>query len=352
MKKVAIIGSHGLFAKYGGWDQLVNNLCLKKSGDISYLVFNSKETPIASELPLGVNVIKLPLRANGIQGAFYDFFSIFLSYRKVDSFLLLGAQGLPLLLLLNFFSKKNIVVNPGGVEWERPKFNIILKLYLKFVFLLSVNYCTTVVLDNKHYLTYVKGKYRRADIKIIPYGGQISYLLAPNDFEEKYKFLASGYYLSVSRALKDNHLDELCSSFLEAGKKLVLISNFSSSDYGNYVLNKYQGFDGIYLINGLYDKDELDLVRRNCFAYVHTHTLCGTAPSLVEMIVANRPIFYIDVPQNRHTMKGFGIPYTAFDQLSVLLKSTDIIDDRVIATEDLVKFYSWDNVVRSYESLY
>ena len=23
---IAIIGSHGLYAKYGGWDQLVNNL--------------------------------------------------------------------------------------------------------------------------------------------------------------------------------------------------------------------------------------------------------------------------------------------------------------------------------------
>ena len=30
MKKVAIIGSHGLYANYGGWDQLVKNLAEKK----------------------------------------------------------------------------------------------------------------------------------------------------------------------------------------------------------------------------------------------------------------------------------------------------------------------------------
>ena len=30
MKRVAIIGSHGLYANYGGWDQLVNNLAEKK----------------------------------------------------------------------------------------------------------------------------------------------------------------------------------------------------------------------------------------------------------------------------------------------------------------------------------
>ena len=44
-KKVAIIGSHGLYANYGGWDQLVKNLAEKKSDNIEYLIFNSKESP-------------------------------------------------------------------------------------------------------------------------------------------------------------------------------------------------------------------------------------------------------------------------------------------------------------------
>ena len=33
MKKVAIIGSHGLYANYGGWDQLVKNLAERKSDE-------------------------------------------------------------------------------------------------------------------------------------------------------------------------------------------------------------------------------------------------------------------------------------------------------------------------------
>jgi hypothetical protein len=37
MQKVAIIGSHGLYAKYGGWDQLVYNLAENKSENIEYL---------------------------------------------------------------------------------------------------------------------------------------------------------------------------------------------------------------------------------------------------------------------------------------------------------------------------
>ena len=41
MRKVAIIGSHGLYANYGGWDQLVKNLAEKKSNnELNYLIFN------------------------------------------------------------------------------------------------------------------------------------------------------------------------------------------------------------------------------------------------------------------------------------------------------------------------
>ena len=76
--------------------------------------------------------------------------------------------------------------------------------------------------------------------------------------------------------------------------------------YGKKILKKYREKKNITLIDGLYNKKELDLIRRQCIAYIHTHTLCGTAPSLVEMIVCEKPILSIDIPQNRFTLKGQG----------------------------------------------
>ncbi len=140
-------------------------------------------------------------------------------------------------------------------------------------------------------------------VKIFPYGGEIDSSLNINcDFEEKYPFIKRDYLLSISRSLEDNLLDELCESFLKSKHTLVLISNFSNSVYGNKVFNKYNRIPNIVLINGLYIKPELDLIRRKCKAYIHTHTLCGTAPSLVEMIIAQRPVISIDIPQNRFTL--------------------------------------------------
>ena len=41
-KTVAIIGTNGLPGKYGGWDQLVNNLTLKLGRDIDFIVYGEK----------------------------------------------------------------------------------------------------------------------------------------------------------------------------------------------------------------------------------------------------------------------------------------------------------------------
>ena len=101
--KVAIIGSHGLYANYGGWDQLVINLVENPNKKFDYLVFNSKDSNKDFKIPDGTKVIFMPLKASGIQGIFYDYISILISFFKADIFLLLGSQGMPIVYLLNFF---------------------------------------------------------------------------------------------------------------------------------------------------------------------------------------------------------------------------------------------------------
>lgn len=75
MKRVAIIGSHGLYANYGGWDQLVKNLAENKSThDIEYLIFNSKESPKEIvNIPNGVKVKHINLKLLGLRVCFMIF---------------------------------------------------------------------------------------------------------------------------------------------------------------------------------------------------------------------------------------------------------------------------------------
>jgi glycosyltransferase involved in cell wall biosynthesis len=222
-----------------------------------------------------------------------------------------------------------------------------LKVCFNLSFLLSKN----VILDNEYYLQFAPNS-RKYKSVIIPYGGEIDNTLdITNALSEKYPFLEKEYYLSISRALEDNFIDKICETFSQTKATLVLISNFGSSAYGKEVLEKFSNISNIILINGLYQKNELDLVRRKCKAYIHTHTLCGTAPSLVEMIISRKPIISIDVHQNRFTLDNAGVYFKSYDELKEIIES-EINLNHTLPNIELVKKYDWQTIVNSYQDLY
>ena len=349
--KVAIIGSHGLHANYGGWDQLVINLVENPKRNFEYLVFNSSDSNKDFDIPIGTKVVFMPLKASGFQGIIYDYISILISFFKADIFLLLGSQGMPIVFLLNFIFNKKIIVNSGGVEWEREKFGFFAKRYLKLCFDLCFMSANHVIIDNNIYIKYISPK-SKVPFSVISYGGEIDNTLNISEkIVKKYTFLENDFFLSISRSIEDNQLNEICNTFTKSNKHLVLISNFSNSSYGKKVLTKYSNINNITLIDGLYVKPELDLIRRKCKCYIHTHTTCGTAPSLVEMIVCKKPIISFDVPQNRNTLDNSGIYFNNFEELINILDLTKDFSD-YIPNKNILKNYSWSNVIGTYENLF
>jgi hypothetical protein len=352
--KVGIVGSHGLYATYGGWDQLVNNLAESADPECEFVIFNPKETLVNKHvIPKDVRVISLPLSASGFSGLLFDCLSILLASLYCQRILLLGLKGMPAAVFVKLlsFSSVQIFANIGGIEWERPQFSWLQQRYLKFCFYLANTFCNKVILDNKHYMTYYEELADYQDkLAIIPYGGAIdSSLSVEDDFmNNKYCFLKLKFFLSIS---EDNKLEELCRYFEEKqGENLVLISNFSNSKYGRDVLHRFSSISNIHLIDGLYDKTELDCIRRACHAYIHTHTLCGSAPSLIEMIVAGRPILSIDVPQNRYTLKGFGFMFGEFSNLDDLVHKADL--SKYSCPPTVASSYEWPHVVRRYRTCF
>ena len=246
-----------------------------------------------------------------------------------------------------------MVCNSGGIEWERTKFGFLAKLYLRLCFKLSLRYSNHVVLDNEFFKNYLPNDINYVSkIHIIPYGGVIDKSLTINSqLLAKYSFLDKKYFLSISRSIADNMIDELCKSFINSKSNLVLISNLSSSTYGKNILKNYNNNNNIFLIDGLYNKPILDLIRRKCHAYIHTHTSCGTAPSLVEMTIAKRPILSIDRQQNRFTLEDEGFYFKSFEKLANKIESTSNFDKYIISNK-VYSAYSWPKIVNSYENLY
>jgi glycosyltransferase involved in cell wall biosynthesis len=356
-KKVAIVGTAGLPSNYGGFETLAQNL-VKNLGSRYEFVVYCKKTPRARRQPtfLGARLVYLPFDSNGWQSLLYDIASLFHAFSTADVILYLG-PGAGCMLPVNRLFAKNLVVNHGGLnEWERDKLSAIEKRYIFISHMIAARCSTNNVSDNFLLQRNIKQIFRE-DSVVIRYGG--NHTSIPEDDPElqaRYPFIREPYFVSVARAQIDNNLHVLIEAFKDMpDKKLVLVSNWSVSIYGRALFEQNQNINNIVLLPAIYDLRHLDYIRSRAAAYIHTHSSCGTAPSLVEAICLGLPIISWDVPTNRETTRERALYFNSKESLQAVISAVTQADLdavkgalRPLATEE----YRWDRICEQYAELF
>ena len=131
LKRIAIIGTVGVPAKYGGFETLVDNLVERLASDYKITVYCSKKNYTKTERVKyykGAKLVYLPFSANGAQSIIYDIISIFHSLFIADTLLILGVSGGIVVPFVRWFTNKKIIVNIDGQEWKRDKWNLYITL--------------------------------------------------------------------------------------------------------------------------------------------------------------------------------------------------------------------------------
>lgn len=324
--RLALIGTNGIPAQYGGGETFFENLTRGLSSRYDITVYCSKTQPRdkVGDSYLGAKLKYWNLKANGWQSIIYDAKSIIHAAKHSDILYLFGPAGTFVVYLLRMFGfKKKVIMNCGGLnEWEREKFSPLAKWYLKKSFKIVKGNIVYVV-DNELYAKNLDETFGIKDSVVIRYGGDNAIKVEPDDeLLVKYPFLNEEYYVSVSRAQVDNNLHIVLDAFSKMpDKKLVLVSNFKVSDYGQELYEKYQGFDNIVLIPGIYDKKEINAVRSNAIAYVHSHSRCGTPPSLCEAMNLALPIISYDVEVNHEVTRENAFFFGSSEELQDVVKN-------------------------------
>ena len=356
-KKIAIIGSKGLPANYGGFETLTNYISLYQGKNYDITVFCDKTNKKSNVKTFnGVNLKYLPLDANGIQSIPYDIIAIILSWFKYDSLLILGTPGVIIIPFLKIFKKTNTIINFGGLEWKRDKWNFLGKWFLKKSEAIAIKHATHIVADNQYFVNYIKSEYNK-ETKLIEYGGDhVKELQATNEIIKEYPFLNKEYFLSVSRAQYDNNLHLLLEAFSKMqDKTLVLISNWNNFEYGKDLKLKYKDFSNIYMVDAIYDLSILDVIRTNCTAYIHSHTYCGTAPSLVEAMNLSLPIISFKNDTNPFTTENKAIFFSDVNELIKVISELNK-DDLIKMKSEIKKIadsrYTWDRIGKLYAELF
>jgi len=356
-KNLAILGIVGVPANYGGFETLVENLLDSLPTFFNVTIFcESNAYPEKQETYKGAKLIYINMKANGAQSILYDSVCLIKSFRKYDHILLLGVSGAIMLPFLKPFSTSKIITHIDGLEWKRDKWGWFAKRFLKISEYLAVKFSDGIVADNKHIQEYVTEEYGE-DSFLIAYGANHVTEVPAEAYRKKFSFLDSPYVFTVCRIEPENNVEMQLKAFKECeiGMPYVVVGNWSANEYGMKLYQKYSKVKNIILYNPIYEMEELNVLRSNCYFYLHGHSAGGTNPSLVEAMYLGLPVIAYGVNYNRETTFGKALYFDCSDDLKRLL--LDIRShDRLQMSHDLSKLakknYSWKAITKKYVMMF
>ena len=357
-KKLAIIGTVGLPAKYGGFETLAEHLVSHLSEDHDITVYCSKKRYSAEEQISeykGAKLKYINLDANGVQSIQYDTLSIFHALFKSDVLLILGVAGAWILPLVRLFTNKKIIISIDGLEWKRKKWNLLAKLFLRWSEKIAVKYSHIDISDNESIQDYTALRYGTVS-RVIEYGADHTMKIKPTaEDQKKYPFLIEKYAFKVCRIEPENNVHVVLEAFKKTiNKKLIMVGNWAASEYGRQLKDKYAGVSNIILFDPIYNQRSIDLLRSNAATYIHGHSAGGTNPSLVEAMYLGLPILSYGVSYNRTTTENKAIYFKTEEDLVSLITNTDEETLTAIGTEmgSIAKRrYIWSLVTDKYRNL-
>ena len=138
-------------------------------------------------------------------------------------------------------------------------------------------------------------------------------------------------------------------------KKLVLVGDTEGS-FGKSILRS--GSSNIIFWPSVYDREALFTLRRNCFAYLHGHSVGGTNPSLLEAMSAGNICICHDNEFNRETTENTAFYFTGPDDLSEMIKTVSALSESYRKKigdsfkKRIEEYYNWDRITEAYIQLF
>jgi glycosyltransferase involved in cell wall biosynthesis len=354
MVKVAILGTVGVPASYGGFETLVENLVRYHDMgrlESSVTVYCSGKN-YASREPtyLSAQLKYLPINANGAQSIPYDIWSLLSAvWHRNDVLLLLGVSGAIVLPLVRLFSSVRIITNIDGIEWRRKKWQGLARGFLRFSEKMAVRFSHEVIADNAGIAEHVARSYGR-DCHVIAYGGDHAVAVPARPYDGP--ALPPQYALALCRIEPENNVAMILEAFAaKPDMPLVFVGNWNNSEFGRELRLRCAQVPHLQLLDPIYDLGILRTLRGNATLYVHGHSAGGTNPSLVEMMHFGVPILAYDCIFNRCTTEEKA---RFFKDTAALRDSLDSLDAGEAARigEDMRRIaearYTWDAVGRAY----
>jgi glycosyltransferase involved in cell wall biosynthesis len=357
-KKVAIIGTVGLPANYGGFETLAEHLVKNMANDYDLTVYCSgKKYPrnVRQSAYRNAHLKYIPLDANGVQSIPYDSLSILHALLYADVLLILGVSGAWLIPFVRWFTNKKIVISIDGIEWKREKWSLLAKCFLWWSEKIAVKYSHIDISDNESIQDYTALRYGSLS-RIIEYGADHTLTVKPTEADRiQYSFLKMPYAFKVCRIEPENNVHEVLAAFSQLPRHtFVIVGNWNKSEYGISLRETYQQYANIIMLDPIYDQRTLDLLRGNALVYIHGHSAGGTNPSLVEAMYLGLPIIAYKVSYNKTTTENRALYFSDAEDLRRVIEGVSVQRLKEVGREMKSvadRRYTWKLIAHKYAAL-
>lgn len=360
--RVAILGTRGIPAGYGGFETFAEQLATRLvARGHQITVYAEAEGPVPPDTQYRGVRVRYRRRPHwgGASTLAYDCACLWDACRGYDLVYMLGYGAAWACWWPRLFGVP-VWINVDGLEWARSKWGPFARAYLRAMEWVSSRAPTRVLADAQAIADrYTRLYPRGAPCSFIAYGADL-----PTDPSRaahellRWNLQAGEYVLVVARPEPENHVLEIVEGHALWGGDwpLVVVGNVQpTTTYQKRLLALAS--DKVRFIGGVYDAAQLTALRMGAGCHVHGHSVGGTNPSLLEALACGNLVVAHDNPFNREVARDAAQYFQTGQQLAEALERVRALPTTARqamagrAREIVAQNYTWDLIAAQYETL-
>jgi glycosyltransferase involved in cell wall biosynthesis len=354
---IAIVGTRGIPARYGGFETLADQLSqrLAERGHKVTVYCRKSFTSPDDVFDRRIQRVVLPsVPSMHFDTLFHSFLSIIhVLFGDADVVLICNVANSPFAWMPRAAGKPT-ALNVDGLDRKRRKWNFLGQWFLHFCELLSTYTPTRVVTDARAIQDYYRQRYGKQS-EMIGYGAEPP--RTSNHFAG-FGLSSRQYILYIARLEPENNPELVLRAYRDLRTDWPLVVVGGNPYQPAYVRQLESLADKRVIFTGPVYGDAYWSLQKNAGVFVFAGEIGGIHPALVEAMASGNAILYLDTPANRETAQGCGIPFRQ-DQgdlakkLEQLIISPARIDELAQRAQSVAQnVYGWDKVVDQYEALF
>ena len=364
--KIAIAGTRGVPAAYGGFETLAEQLGsrLVARGHQVTVYGRCHVVPAGLREHRGMRLRVLPtIRHKYLDTVVHTAISVLDTLpRRFDIVLICNNANAPFALFPRLTGAK-VALNVDGLEWERGKWGLAGRTYYRFCAWLSPKLPIVLVSDAHVIARYYRERHGKPTV-YVPYGSD-PFRVPPGETLASLGLRPGGYLLYVSRLEPENNAHVVLEAYEKAGGEaalgipLVLVGDAPyATAYRRSLHDKAAAVPGVLMPGYVFGAGYGEL-QSNCAVYIQATEVGGTHPALVEAMGRGACIVANDVPEHREVLEDAGCYYDRNSSASLAAAIRELVaspDQRTrlgeLAAARAQAQYSWDHVTDEYEQLF